>query len=168
MLRNFALRSVDEHAAVEVVDLPTEFFGMGITAGRRNKPVLVAGTVAAQHEQVSDAKEREVEEFVFYFRAVESAANDVGHGGHAIAPHEGGGNGYRSGTAPHAHPLVTSVGEFAKDVLVAMGGDVDISGVERHEPVYGAVHALYAFAAKRGKHFEGERGGFIGVKSHVL
>ena len=154
--RRVAHRAVNQATFVEAVHLSAQVDGMLVAAGVGRVPVFTPCTVAAQHQQFVYAEKGEVEEFLLNFGRTEAAADDVRNGGHAVAPLDGGGNGHRAGTGAHAEFLESAVAQLVVDGFRAVGGDVDATGVEGHEAVDGAVHALYALAAHGGQHLKRE------------
>ncbi len=82
--------AVDKSSVVEVVDLSLQFHGVGMPSGVGYESVVVAGFVAAEHEQVCDAQKTQVDQRILCFGLSVAAADYVRNGRNAVALLEGG------------------------------------------------------------------------------
>ena len=82
--------------------MPDKFRGMRITVARGTEGRVFLGLVAAQHQQVADAQELQVEQHVLCILTGISAAQDVRHDVYVIMPLDGSSHGYGAGTAADA------------------------------------------------------------------
>ena len=154
------LRAVDKDAFVEVVDLFLQFDGMAVAPLFGHEHRLVLGLVAAQHQQVGDAQELQVEQHVFDVFGRESAAQHVGHHGDVVFVLDGGSDGYRTGTLADVDFLVATVGHRLVNIFAVMRRDVDVFRVELAQLVDDVIHFLDAVPFQRWENFKRKRGAF--------
>lgn len=70
----------------------------------------MAGFVAAEHEQVSDAQKTQVDQRILCFGLGVAAADYVRNGRNAVALLEGGGHSHSARTRTFAYALIQAVG----------------------------------------------------------
>ena len=171
-LGDFHLRTIYTDASVEAVDLFLQLHGMGVATRLWSEELLVLGLVATQYQQVGDTQKLQVEQDIFGILTVEAAAEDVGYGSDAVAVLDGGSYGYCAGAPTYAVALEEAIAQVLIDELAAVGGDVDVFGVEFAQGINVLIHFFDASTLDGRQYFEGEGGLLCAVYqvcySHIL
>ena len=155
--------TVAEVALVEAVDLCLQLHCMAIAIRCGGKHGLVLGLVAPQEQQVGDAEELEVEQYILRLLTGEATAQDVGHDGDVVPVLDGCRHGDSAGATAQRHLVEYAFGRLLVYIFAAVGGDVDVFGIKLTQLVDGAEQAVDACPLEWRQHLEGEcRAGLIG------
>ena len=123
--------AVGKETFVEPLHLTDEVRRVGMSAGRRCEATVLFRLVAAQQQQVVDAKELQVEQFVLNVLNGGTATDDVRLHGNVVALLDGSSDGDGAGTTAHAAALELTALQLAVDIFRVVGRDVDESGLQR-------------------------------------
>ena len=148
--------AVDELSPVHCRYLSYESVGVCVSVAVRDEACGAWHGVAAQCQHVLYAEEVHVDEGVLDVVARLSAADEVRHYLDAVFLLYGSRDTHGAGSAARHVLLDETVGAFGVFHLLAVAGDVDECGVERHEAVDGAEDAVKAVALQWRQQFEGE------------
>ncbi len=157
-------RAVDHRPVVELDHLTAQIRGVFVAVGHRDEAVFALGAVAPKNQQVGDADVGEVDELVLQLRAREAAAYYVRHRRDAVTSPQGRGDGHGARARAFGGALEHALRYLAIDDLGAVGGDVDVCRIERHEFIYGLEYLFDTLAPHGRQNFEGECRGVVGGK----
>lgn len=149
--------AVVEKTRVEAVDLTDQVERVGMTSRSGAEGMVLAGLVAPEHKQVGNAEELQVEQHILDVLAGESAAECVGHHVEPEFLPDGGRHGDRPRAAAQAFAAGCAVAQIFVDIFAAVGGDVDIKGVELAQGRDGGKELPRARTLQGGQHFERKR-----------
>ena len=149
-------RAIAEEALVEAIDLRLQLYGVAISIRGGGEHTLVLCLVSTKEEQVGDAEELQVEQYVLGLFAGESTTENMGHHGNVVAILDSCRYGYCTGTATQRNLVEYALGRLLINVFAAVRGDVDVAGGKLTQLVNGAEQAVYACALERWQHFERE------------
>ena len=149
-------RPIGKESLVEPLHLPYQVRRMTMSAGRRFKHPVVLRLVATQQQQIGDAEELQVEQFILYIIDGSPAADDMRLDGHPESLLDG--RRYGDGARPAAHLLtfVASVAQFAVDKLAVVRCDIDECRVQFAQLLDVAKQPLGARPLQWGQHLKRE------------
>ena len=127
-----------------------------MTARCRGESLLIGSFVATEQQQMADAEELKVQQFVLDVLDGRTTTNDMRDDWYPVFLLNGGSNGYRTGTAAHPTPLQQPAGQLIVYILTVVGGNIDILWIEDTELVYRAEKRIGAATLERRKHLKGE------------
>ena len=122
--------AVGKESLVESVHLTYEVGGVLMSSRSGYKPAVLLGLVATQQQEIADAQELQVEQFVFYGLYGGTAAYHVRLHWYAEFVLYSRGNGYGARASAHPVTLQQSVVQLLIHKLAVMRCDVNKQGVE--------------------------------------
>ena len=149
-------RAVGKETLVEALHLPDQVGGMRMSARCGHETAVLLRLVATQQQQVADAQELQVEQFILDVLDGTAATDHVGLHRDVVPLLDGGCNGHRTRATADALPLKLPVLQFLIHKLRMVGRDIDVGWVEFAQFVDVGKQLVGACTLQWGKHLERE------------
>ena len=146
--------AVYEESLVESVDLLYQLRRMGVSVLDRLECLVVFRLVASQQQEVGDAQELQVEQFIFYVFRRGTAANHVGNHGYVVFVLDGSCNGDCAWSPAYALTLKVAIFQLLKHVFAVVRGDIDEERVKVFQFVNRGKECICARPLEWREHFE--------------
>src|SRR6185312_2863157 len=118
--------------------------------GRWDKRGIGVPRVAAQNQYIIDTEELQVDQGILSFFTRKTATNQVRHGIHLVAVHDGSTNRHCSGAFAVRYLLEQAAIVLFIDIIFSMISYVNKRRLKLHQRVYCVVNTLYALPFYRG------------------
>ena len=128
--RTLDRRAVGKEALIELLHLSDQVSRVGMSAWGGYETAVLLGLVATQQQQVADAEELQVEQFILDVLDGRTATDHVRLHRDVITLLDGCGNRHRTRTTTDALTLKLPICQLLVHELRVVGGDVDIGGIK--------------------------------------